>query len=73
LTAAAIPPSQALAELRALVAGIGVELEQKGIHAEHACAMSEHAAIAVLKVGGVDDGLHQQALRVDENVPLLAS
>lgn len=32
----------------------------------------KHAAIAILDVGSMHDGVHQAALRVDENVPLLA-
>ena len=32
----------------------------------------EYAAVAILNVGGVHDGVDQQALRIDENVPLLA-
>ena len=34
--------------------------------------MTKRAAVAILDVGGVHDGVDQQALRVDENVPLLA-
>jgi len=30
------------------------------------------AAIAILNVGGMDDGVQQQTQRVDENMPLLA-
>ena len=30
------------------------------------------AAVAILNVGGVHDGVHQQALRIDEDVTLLA-
>jgi hypothetical protein len=28
--------------------------------------------VAILNIGGMHDGVHQEALRVDENVPLLA-
>ena len=59
------------AEYRALIAAIGVELHQKRIHAEHG-SHNERAAIPVLNVGGMHDGVDQQALRVDENVPLFA-
>lgn len=53
-----------------VVAGLGcdepVQLEaEQGTH-------EEHAAIAILDVRGMHDGVHQEALRVDENVPLLA-
>ena len=58
-------------ELRPLIAAIGIELEQKRIEAEQR-RHHQNAAIAVLDVGGMNDGVHQQALRIDENVPLLA-
>ena len=32
----------------------------------------ERAAVAILNVSGMNDGMNQQALRIDENVPLLA-
>ena len=32
----------------------------------------QDAAIAILDVGGMDDGVHQQTQRIDENMPLLA-
>ena len=59
------------AEHRALIAAISVELQQEWIHAEHG-RHDQRAAIAILNVGGMHDGVDQQALRVDENVPLLA-
>ena len=59
------------AEDRALIAAIGVELQQEWIHAEHG-RYDQRATIAILNVSGVHDGVDQQALRVDENVPLLA-
>jgi hypothetical protein len=34
--------------------------------------MIHRSAIAILNVGSMHDGVHQQALCVDENVPLLA-
>jgi hypothetical protein len=46
-------------------------LQQEGLEAEQR-THQQHATIAVLHVGGVDDGLHQQALGVDQDVPLLA-
>ena len=63
--------AQSVLELRTLVAAVGVELEQEGIQSEQR-AHQQHAAVAILDVGGVDDRLHQQALRVDQDVPLLA-
>ena len=59
------------AKHRALITAIGVELEQERIHAEQG-RHDQRAAIAVLNVGGMHDGVDQQAFRVDENVPLLA-
>jgi len=59
------------AKHRTLIAAIGVEFQQERIHAEHG-RHDQHAAIAILNVGGVHDGVDQQALRIDENVPLLA-
>ena len=35
-------------------------------------AHQQHAAVAVLDVGSVHDGVHRQALRVHEHVALLA-
>ena len=55
---------------RTLIAAISVELQQEWIHAEHG-RHDQRAAIAILNVGGMHDGVDQQALRVDENVPLL--
>ena len=59
------------AKHRALIAAIGVEFQQERIHAEQG-RHDERAAIAILNVGGMHDGVDQQALRIDENVPLLA-
>ena len=58
-------------EVRPLVTAIGVELQQEGVEPKQR-AHQQHATVAVLDVGGVDDGLHQQALGVDQDVPLLA-
>lgn len=55
----------------ALVPAVGVEFQQEGVEPEH-LPSQQHTTIAVLDVGGVDDSLHQQALGVDEDVPLLA-
>jgi hypothetical protein len=35
-------------------------------------AFGESAAVSVLNVGGMHDGVQQQAYRIDENMPLLA-
>ena len=53
-----------------LVAAIRVEFEQKGKGAEQGCHQ-QHAAIAILDVGAMNDGVDQEALRVDEDMPLL--
>ena len=63
--------SKTVLEACALISAIGVELEKEGIEAEQG-GHEEHATIAILDVRGMHDGVHQQALRVDENVPLLA-
>src|SRR5208283_5649840 len=47
------------------------ELDQERKGAEQA-RHHERAAIAVLDVGGVHDGVHQQALRIDADMPLRA-
>ena len=59
------------AKRRALIAAIGVEFQQERMHAEQG-RHDKRAAIAILYVGGVHDGVDQQAFRVDENMPLLA-
>ncbi len=53
------------------LAAVGVEPEQERKQPEQR-AHQQHAAVAILNVGGMHDGLHQQALRIDENVALLA-
>ena len=63
--------SKTVLEPCASISAIGVELEKEGIEAEQG-GHEEHATIAILDVRGMHDGVHQQALRVDENVPLLA-
>ena len=50
---------------------IGIKLEQRGIKAKQA-AHQQHPAIAVLDVCRMNDGLHQQALRIDQDMALLA-
>ena len=58
-------------EYRSLIAAIGVEFQQEGKHAEQG-RHHQPATVAVLNVGGVHDGVHQQALRIDEDVTFLA-
>ena len=54
-----------------MIAAVGVKLQQER---EHSKQRRHHkfAAVAVLNVGGVHDGVDQQALRVDEDMALLA-
>lgn len=63
--------AQTSPEGRPLVAAIGIELEQEREEAEQR-AHHQHAAVPILDVGGMDQGVHQQALRIDEQVTLLA-
>ena len=60
-----------IAKLRALIAAVCVELQQGWKPAEHR-RHHQHAAIAVLDVGSMHDGVDQQALRIDEDVAFLA-
>ena len=59
------------AKQRPLVSAIGVELQQEWKHAEHR-RHHKFATVAILDVGRVHDGVDQQALRIDDNVTLLA-
>jgi len=58
-------------EHAAAVAAIGIEFEQEGIEAKQR-RHHQHAAIPVLNAGMMHEGMHQEALGIDENVPLLA-
>ena len=58
-------------EFRPLVASVGVELDQEREGAEQA-RHQQRAAVAVLNVGGMHDRVHQEALRIDKDVALLA-
>ena len=62
---------QSFLELRSLVATIGIEFQQEGKRAEYR-AHQKHAAIAVLDAGRMDDGVQQKALRIYQDVALLA-
>jgi hypothetical protein len=44
------------AKHRTLIAAIGVEFQQERIHAEHG-RHDQRASIAILNVGGMDDGV----------------
>src|SRR5271165_7411281 len=58
-------------EFRPLIAIVGVELQQERKHAKQR-GHQQHAPVTVLNVRCVDDALHQQALRIDEDVSFLA-
>ena len=58
-------------EIRPLIAAIGIELQQEREEPEQR-RHHQDAAVAILNIGGVHDGVHQQALRIDEDMPLLA-
>ena len=63
--------AKAILEGRSLVAAVGEELEQERVEAKQR-GHHQHAAIPILNVGGMDERVHQQALRVDQDVALLA-
>ncbi len=62
---------QRAGELRPLISGVGDEFLQERKHAEQS-RHHENAAVAILDVGGVNDGVKQQALRVYKQMALLA-
>jgi hypothetical protein len=58
-------------EHRALVGGIGEQGPQEWVHSKQS-RHDENAAIAILNIGRMNDGVEQEAYCVDQNVPLLA-
>ena len=64
-------PGETCLEPRPAVAAVGVKPEQERIQPEHG-RHHQHAAVSILDVHGVHDRLHQQALRVDQDMALLA-
>jgi len=56
---------------RPFIGAVGEQFSEKGKQSEQ-CRQKREAAVAILNVGGGDDAVQEQALRVDENVPLLA-
>ena len=60
-----------IAKLRSLIAAISEQLLQKRKLPEQ-CAQDEDAAVAILDISAMNDGMKQQAYRIDENMPLLA-
>src|ERR1700712_2585157 len=71
LTISTLICSQTLLELSALIAAVSVKLQQKRKQAEQ-CAHREYAAIAILDIGGMDNGVQQQALCIYQDMALLA-
>src|SRR2546430_5781773 len=59
---------QSLVEFGSLIAAIGEQLERK--HPEQV-RHDQNAAIAILNIGRMDDGMKQQAQCVYNNMPLL--
>jgi hypothetical protein len=58
-------------ELPSLIGRVGEQRLQQGIHPEQR-RQQQDAAVAILDVGGMNDGVQQQAERVYQNVALLA-
>ncbi len=54
-----------------LIGAVGEQFSEKGKQTEQ-CRQQLEAAVAILNVGGGDDAVQQQALRVGQNMPLLA-
>jgi hypothetical protein len=60
-----------LLESRPLIATVGKQLLQEGIHPEQGCQQKD-AAIAILDIGAMNDGVEQQTQRIYQKVALLA-
>jgi hypothetical protein len=58
-------------EFPTLIAGVGEQRLQEGIHSEQ-CRQQQDAAVAILDVGRMNDRVQQQTQRVYQNVALLA-
>jgi hypothetical protein len=58
-------------ELAPLIAGVSEQRLQERIHPEQGCKQQD-AAVAILDVSGMDDGVEQQTQRIYQNVALLA-
>lgn len=64
-------PAHAGLKDRPLITAVGVEFEQKGMQAEQG-RHDPDAAVAILDVAGVNEGVQQQALSVYKDMALLA-
>ena len=62
---------ECLLEMRSLVAGVGEEFLQERIHSEQS-GEQQNAAVTVLDIGRMNDGMEQQTQCVYENMALLA-
>ena len=62
---------QGLVESRPLIGRVGKQLRQERLRPEQG-RQQQDAAVAILNVGGTNDGVEQQTQRVYENVALLA-
>ena len=62
---------QGLLEFRPLIATVGKQLFQEGIHPEKGCK-EQDATVAILDIGGMNDRVEQQTQRIYENMALLA-
>ena len=62
---------QRLLEFRSLIAAVGKQLLQERIHPEQS-GKQQDAAITILDIGGMNDGVEQQTQRIYENMALLA-
>ena len=62
---------QDLVESRPLIGSVGKELLQERIHPAQGCKQQD-TAVAILDIGGMNDGVEQQTQRIYENVALLA-
>ena len=54
-----------------MIGAVGEQFPEKGKQTEQGRQQRETAG-AILNVGGGDDAVQQQALRIDQNMPLLA-
>ena len=62
---------QGVVEARPLIGRVGKQLLQERIHPEQG-RKQQDAAVAILDIGGMNDGVEQQPQRIYENVALLA-
>ena len=59
-----------VSRLCALIAGIGKDTFNKGVHSAGAPIENQARAVSILHVGRMNDDVQQEAKRVDEDVPL---